>query len=554
MLFRQHYPPLLQGEATQLRDDILAIPRTGAEILNHLPVGVENDDLVDMHDLALQQPRRAVALLKKRVKDYPDCRQYWNYLYNSYRGSGQKRKAIVTLKEMMRRHPDYLFGRIALAENALDEDRLEHAITHLGAELDIRSISPQCELFHVSELFHYYLMVGCVLARRGDVQLAMGVREAVEIIHPSHEASSILEHEIMRALVENLSKKFSQRQERKIFVKIAPLSSPPLAVRAPVFHHEAVHRLYDSSLCLHDQEIAEILSLPRHTLVDDLTAVIRDCGLRGYRFVKKAGKNGCQNAAFHAFHFLAELRASCEVQDILAFFSLHPDVLDVCYFEEWSCHSQIASLIDHDVPACFAWLRTPGISSKGKSIIIEVIEHIAKEQDKHREIIVSEFGALLAFLLQCPREDNILDSDLVSFVIMSITGLRASEYLPLIHKASEMNLFDDFLCGSLKTIEKSMRDPMKPASSHLGIYEQYESYWAMNDDGHEEDDEENDENFHQSPSLSIPFPSSTNPNSKYANLFSPPMVAKPSFALPESRNAPCPCGSGMKYKKCCSPS
>jgi tetratricopeptide (TPR) repeat protein len=547
----------LSPEAMKLKDKILSIPSTIDPILDDLSHGVDPDEIVEMYYLALDHPQRAIPLLKKRIKLHPDCKPLWNYLYISYQSVGQRRQASAILSEIAQRHPNYLFGRITLANNALSEDRLEQAIAHLGTDLDMRSMYPERDVFHVSEIHNFYFVVARIYARRGESQMAIAIQQALDTIDYSDEHHELLENEIMLGAMAILAKTATQRHKDKIIVKTAPLTLPDSKIKPPSFHHSAIKVLYDASWRLYANEIEGILSLPDDTLAHDLIAVIRDCTVRGPLFLKKANKQDAQNAAYHAFHLLAEIEAICDVRDILAFFSVHPDVLKFCYHREISCYRQIARLIDHDLPTCFAWLRTPGIHHSGKGAILEAIEWIAKTQPERLTFIQSEFGSLLAFLIDSPPKDNILDSDFVSDLIHSITALRSTQHLPLIRKAYEIKLVDDFFHGTLDQTERSILDPMESAEPWFDIYEQYDQHEAYIEDeyGEDEDDEDYEEgDDYVAPAQNIlAFPTHTQPNTLLSSLLSPKTPVKPTFTPPESRNAACPCGSGKKYKKCCAP-
>lgn len=168
----------LSTESIELRDQILAIPRT-EKPLHDAGVQVEPDLIVEMHDLSIHDPRRAIPMLKKLLKVHPHCKPFWNYLFISYNSVGQHFQANATLKELMQRHPNYLFGRISLAEKAFFENRLEQAVVYLGPDLDLRSLYPERTLFHVSEIYGYYFLAARIRARQGEILLAIGVKEAL---------------------------------------------------------------------------------------------------------------------------------------------------------------------------------------------------------------------------------------------------------------------------------------------------------------------------------------------------------------------------------------
>jgi hypothetical protein len=119
-------------------------------------------------------------------------------------------------------------------------------------------------------------------------------------------------------------------------------------------------------------------------------------------------------------------------------------------------------------------------------------------------------------------EENIIDSDFIGLAISDAVELRDPELLPSITILYKKKYVAESICGSLLHVARDMNAPPKPyyRKELLGITDRYHKIittWA----GYTEE------------------------NEKKGSSPPPVLTAK------TSRNDPCPCGSGKKYKKCC---
>jgi uncharacterized protein YecA (UPF0149 family) len=139
---------------------------------------------------------------------------------------------------------------------------------------------------------------------------------------------------------------------------------------------------------------------------------------------------------------------------------------------------------------------------------------------------------VLAFLLDSPRADNVLDTRFLSLLVAGAIELRARRLLPLIETAYRKNYVEEFMIGTLDSAIADISEPPRAIPKTPGIEAQYRAYQNENEDP---------------PAASAGFGAMED---------SPPPEwlgnSKPAGGAPAAgRNDPCPCGSGRKYKKCC---
>ncbi len=518
----------LTPAAKALKQEILSIPRTKEAFLDDLPEGLSPEEIEHLHHLALSGAKHAVPELKKYIARFPRYPTLLNYLRVSHQIQNRNRQADEVLRQLAIEHPDYLFTRVGLSMKALDAGDIAGAETALGPELDIRKLYPERAVFHVSEMRNYYIQVAALHARRGDTELAHGVRSALEAIIDDPEAQQLILREIMLANMKKMREAHAEDEKHHVEVEIPPLPKKPTGLARPAFHHPETAWLYQHDVDLPAEKIHAILALPRQSLVEDLGRVLDDCVARTPDFMRGrvAGEGTC--AAFHAIHFLAEIHGTEALDHLLGFMSLHPDAVEF-WLGDFSVCAQISRIISADIPRCLEWLKSPGINHRSKNVITEAMEILARFHSERRPEIVDALAGLMRFLLDAKPGDNVLDTRLVSLLVTDLATLRAQEQLPLIEEAYRKNRVEKGFIGTLETTVAEMSAPPPALKPMKPIADQYLDYLD--------------------PDSSPPVaPGAWNDPDPF-DLFGD---GESEDSAPEvGRNDPCPCGSGKKYKKCC---
>jgi hypothetical protein len=538
----------LTPAAEALKDEILAIPRTDEPMMDDVPEVFDIDAMERLHALAVSGSGQAAPELRKLAARYPRFPKLLNYLQVAHIVRDEHRQAEAVLRKLAAEHPDYLFTRIALANKALDKKQPERAAAALNPSLDLRDLYPGRDFFHISELKNYYYCVARILAQRGEPQLARGVQAALAGIQYDEGADRLITHEIMMANLGSVKQRLEDDNKRRITVRPVPLPTMTVTTPRPVFHHEAISDLYEFGMELPEGWIDSMLALPRETLVRDLIAVLNDCIERTPDFMRHVVGEGEDFAVFHALHLLAEIQGYEACPSLLRLLAMHPQAVDFWLGDAHAYIPQIARIIAGDLPACMAWLRQPGIECRGKGMVTEAMEQIAKSDPARLPEISAGLGDVLAFIIDSPPQDNILDTGYLFILIGTLTELRATEHLPLIRTAYDKDLVELFKVGTFEEVSEDMHKSMAPPKPWLPMARQYEDYL----DDEDCDDEVEEEDYPVFPparilppdtTLSAPF------GKRPADHFLP--VPAPVVAPIVGRNDPCPCGSGRKFKKCC---
>lgn len=128
-----------------------------------------------------------VTRIKKAIKKWPESRVFHNYLINAYHRLNENNKAKEMTRNLVKQFPDYLFGKMSYAELLIQEDKLDEVSDIFGGQLHLRSILPDREVFHISEVVSFHALMCVYFIQQGDLHTAYGYRKMLaEIEIPQH--------------------------------------------------------------------------------------------------------------------------------------------------------------------------------------------------------------------------------------------------------------------------------------------------------------------------------------------------------------------------------
>ena len=176
-------------------------------------------------------------------------------------------------------------------------------------------------------------------------------------------------------------------------------------------------------------------------------------------------------------------------------------------------------------------LCKPGIDTYSRSILPDIVEQVVHHQPERRNEVIKWFRDVILFFLNSELEDNVIDSDLIGFIICNVIDIEGKELMPEIEMLFDKGIVSLGICGDWKDVKKAFERPDRYNKKRdiLAINEHYKkitSTWGS----YIED--ESDSSFYFM--------------KKYKSTILPIRTE-----TKIGRNDPCPCGSGKKYKKCC---
>jgi len=127
-----------------------------------------------LYDATLKpRPRRSLAEVRALIAQYPEIPQLHNYLYIACYNLGEHAEAARVMEETVRRFPDYLFGRIAWAEECLRRREPAKIAEIFASKFDLGLLYPDRVRFHRTEVLGFHSIVARYF-------LALGNREQAQ--------------------------------------------------------------------------------------------------------------------------------------------------------------------------------------------------------------------------------------------------------------------------------------------------------------------------------------------------------------------------------------
>ncbi|MEZ5032591.1 MAG: DUF1186 domain-containing protein [Saprospiraceae bacterium] len=488
------------------------------------------------HLMALEGKESSIKKLLDVIQQYPQIPHFKNYLSVLYNQLNWTNKAFEVNKWIIAEHPDYLFGKLNKANEYYLNGQYDKMPSVLGQDMELKALYPERELFHLNEVLSFLICAVRYFTAKENLEQAEIRYQIMLELDPDSDNTRIAGKEIFDATMKAAQKRFQEEKRTRISVKTRPQEIKTMAQK-PEFSHQEIEWLYTHGLRIGTNKLNTILSLPKQTLVRDLELVLQDSIDRFEYFRVWVDNNHWDEErmtfVIHAVSLLGELGSVKSLDMIFKMLSQSEEYFEL-YFGDfltsffWEPFYKIAA---NRLEACKQFMCRPGIDTYAKAIISEVVGQIALHHPERRTEAIGWFGDVVDFFLVSSLEDNVIDSDVIAFLICDVIDIEGSELLPGIEQLFEQGRVSTGICGKWKEVKDALERPdsLDNRRKILSIGDRYKEI-LFEGAGYVERDIKHD------PALLDVFRSSFNP-----------VKAEPKIG----RNAPCPCGSGKKYKKCC---
>ena len=493
--------------------------------------------LEQFHKLVVTGKKSSVQKLLDAIERYPNNPQLKNYLSVLYGKLDETKKMFDTNKWIIAEHPNYLFGKLNLANEYYLKQEYDKMPEILGSEMELKALYPERDTFHLNEVISFYKCAILYFSAIGNIKQAEIRYDIMQELAPDSTDTEMARRQIFAATMKASQERFEEEQKTRISVKTRP-QEIKTDTKAPNFNHEEIEWLYIHGLYIGEEKLNRILSLPKHTLINDLELVLLDSIVRYGYFEKLVEENEWDeekmNFVVHAIYLLGELEATASLEtifDVLGqsdeYFQLYlGDFLTVSIWEP------IYKIAANNLEACKEFMFSPGIDTYARATISDVIEQFALHQPERRNEALSWYTDVIQFFLDSKLEDNVIDSDVIALLICNVIDIKGRELLPEIEQLFKQGIVSKGICGDWQEVKEAFERPdtYDKRKEILPMAERYKaitSTWA----GYNEE-------------------KISSPQFDYEDYLLPPLM--PARVEPKiGRNEPCPCGSGKKYKKCC---
>lgn len=468
-----------------------------------------------------------IGELTDLIVKYPSVPVLKNFLSVAYNVRGNYEKATEINRWILAEHPDYLFARLNEANDFINRGEFDKVPGVLGEIFDIKALYPERDLFHLGELTGYLKTLIRYFAYTGQLDLAENRLEMLREIAPGHPDLEEAQNQYMAAIMKRASERFEQEKKLRVKPKQNKIAKKTDFNIPPAFTHSEINLLYGFSIDLPESLIDRVLKLPRESLIQDLEKMIDDAVNR-YGFFLNNESVEC-DFLIHALALLAELKAEKSLPKVLEILEYDSKFLDFWLGDHiietvWQI---LYKLGQNQTEVLKEFLLKPGIDAYAKSAVTMALSQVALHQPERSNKIETIFSDVFNRILVALKKENLVDSSFLGMAIGHCIDAGFINLLPVIKKLYQKEIVDLFSNGNYEEAEKHFYDRgnyefKKELTDIHGLYK--EINLKFGGDGDEEDDFQYDD-FRE--------------------------INKPAVSLKIGRNDPCPCGSGLKYKKCC---
>ncbi|CAN5747544.1 hypothetical protein BH11BAC7_BH11BAC7_11540 [soil metagenome] len=489
----------------------------------------------------IQRKKNSVGKeLHEFVGKYPKVPQFKNLLFVYYAQQGNMTKAHEVNELILKEHPNYLFGKLNLVGRYLHDREYERIPGIMGASMEIKELFPDRNVFHLNEVVSFYRMAILYFLRIGNIDAAESRLNVIselpkDLLIDVEELSA----QIMDARFKFNVDRFKREKSRRTKITITKNVVEPSAL-APVFYHSEIVELYANDLRIDHYILRKILAFPKETVLPDLHKVVYDSIAR---FEVFAGEGDMLTEfPLHALLLMAEIGDASSLPVLLDVLRQDEKYIDFYFGDHitetfWEI---VLKLGVNNTDVLGAFIREGNYYEFSRSAVTSAITQLGHSFPERKNEVLQWFREILEFFLKNKDNDSLVDTGLISSMVSSIIEMRAVVLQPLIEELYRNELVLESYTGTLESVIIDLSSPeQNPYTNRvllpvLDRYSQILSTWASYTEKQSDDldDEYWDEDFDDVESDFLPD--------------NPVVRSEPKTG----RNDPCPCGSGMKYKKC----
>lgn len=300
-----------------------------------------------------------------------------------------------------------------------------------------------------------------------------------------------------------------------------------------------VQKLFKTETPPSEELLNQLFELPKQELIKDLENLLNKKIEHPYQ-----DEDGPTLIAMHSLFLLTELKSEESLSILLNLCKQHDDFL-FHYFDEHTTETMWQDVLvmgKNNLSALFEFLKNCDLTSTSACVITDGLTQIALHFPDMRIKIIDALNDLYKHLYQHRTDYKIEHDDWLIWLVKDIKAVELLDILKTFHDHDRMNYYSKW-----NDFEKELKGQMDEAFSLLTIQERYDSdatpdiefqreyseFMMM----HPETEDELEEMSKKADSLRA--------------RLDIPETLKPIISKSIGRNAPCPCGSGKKYKHCC---
>lgn len=491
--------------------------------------------------------------LDKLIRRYPDVASLWNYRVVWYESTGDMESAKLASNEIIERFPDYLFAIVNKAVFEILDGNFEEAYKLLGnGELDISTLFPEREIFHVTEFVAYTRAAIHYLAASGRFDEAEAYIEKLKKERFKADFISQLTELVYKYRLESAMQSWKTYQENRVpaIERTEPTATQVDALLSP--QNTNYDYLYNGDLWNIDTILLErdMRENPQG-LVTELHYILhRATEVMEYTLAE----DEWTPAVLHAALLLGYLDPQAGFEKLLTLFR-QPAGLTEIYTGDWELDvlsAYFAHPFDELLSIVKQFVLEPLVPVTHKNVILEALKIMADADNSYHSKITELIKELMITLREQKDNPELMDAELMAFVVGAAVDIRAVTLMPLIGELYADGLVSETIEGDFEEVKRAMlRDNiLKPYKIYSNVLEHINALNKNrnNNDFTGEESENAEEDWEDQDFDEKDFADDWDDEEPYNSI--PVTKRAPGNYSGTSLNAPCPCGSGKKYKRC----
>ena len=484
--------------------------------------------------------------LDKLIKRYPGVPFLRNYLAQWYNVNQQPEAANRVNDEVLRLYPNYIFAISFKISTLLGKDDIEGAERLLAGRLDIESFYPNRRAFHISELRACTsLAVDYLLATGRFDEAEERINFLGDVDHDSL-ATEMLQQKLMKHRLTAGFERHKEYEDMEIHSveRVActlPQKEVAMVASAPMFEF-----LYVPLGEIDEAELRNCINNHKEELVAELYRIIT-IAIEGYEYIEMDpdGNNKYPDVVLYALLILSYLEPETSFSKTLELLRQPYECCDF-WLGDWDADvitGYFHHFTEEKLALIFSFITEHTANNSSKNILLELLPGFVLNNPDCRDKLIQCIRAVFDYFIAHVDDNTLFDSTVLSFAVGAVVDLKAAELLGNIERLYERNLvslmmegdfdevqerllsdestlrgtFFDDVFAHLKDLQRVL-DRINESKANDGSISSFDD-----EDYYDEDDEDEVEEV-------------TKP---VINIFAG-----------ASKNAPCPCGSGKKYKRC----
>lgn len=494
-----------------------------------------------LHEIALKGKQSGIKKFHRLIAKHPKNPQLKNYLSVLYNSMGNIEKAREVNNWIVKEHPNYLFAKLNVAHEHYINEEFEKIPEILGKGIELKTLYPERDTFHIAEVVSILQIAVFYYGGIGDfdqAEIRLNMLEELAPDYPSYYEEAA--HELMMHRMEGEEKRFEEEYKNRITPVITPQKKTTL-ITSPSFKHTIIKDLYAFGLDIDKAILTTIVELPREEVVADLEKVLEDSIKRFSYFTEQEWEEENTQFVLHSVFLLTELEAYDSLDAILKTLQQSEEYMEWFYEDSLTelMWEPLLKMGKNQLDKLFDFMLLPGVYTSSKIQILEAIKQLVFHFPQMHDEAVELYNKSLQFYNTADLKNNVIDSDVIGFIVSGLLDIKETSLIPLIAELYEKGRVSLGICGSLEDVKHSFIEEYRLHEKEelMPMIERYEETLATWH-GYNDDPIEMPLSYYQDGIDSLLGEESIGTSYKREEK-------------KVGRNEPCPCGSGKKYKKCC---